>query len=187
MSDGKASQVIVLCEDIQQRVFVYRYLTRLGYGPRDVKFDIAPAGQGAGDAYVLGEYARQANECRTRNKIARTVFIAVVDVDTLDLEERRKQLDGALSAGGAHARTNVAPIVTLLPKRNIETWIRALFGEAVNEVIKFSRFDGRERDCFPAVDILFQMRRSDREPANDWPPSLKLGYSELSSLHAKPP
>jgi len=63
----------------------------------------------------------------------------VIDADTKSTRQRAKQLSDALRAAGMEERHDDEPIVVLIPKRHVETWIRALLGHAVDEATDYTR------------------------------------------------
>jgi hypothetical protein len=184
MSDTRASEVVLLCEDKQHEVFVYRYLSRLGYGRHAIRITKSPAGRGAGDAFVLNAFVRELVACRTRNRRAKTSLVVIQDADLIETAKRIQAFTDRLVAEQVPALADDEPIVLLIAKRNIETWIHALDGEDVDEIKKYSRLDGHERDCDAAVAKLFEARKSNQDADNAWPPSLQRGYSELARLHS---
>jgi hypothetical protein len=64
----------------------------------------------------------------------------------------------------------------LVPKRNIETWIYALFGREVNEKDAYPKLE-KESECQPAVKQLVEYLRHD--VPDDLIPSLRRGCQEL--------
>jgi hypothetical protein len=68
-------------------------------------------------------------------------------------------------------------ICILVPKRNIETWIHALFGRDVNENERYPKLK-REGDCQPAVEQLITYLREGLP--DEMIPSLRHGGRELN-------
>jgi hypothetical protein len=184
MNDARASEVVLLCEDKQHEVFVYRYLSRLGYGRHSIRITNSPAGRGAGDAFVLSAFVRELVACRTRDKRAKTSLVVIQDADMIDTAKRLLAFSTRLASEQIPAIADDEPVVLLIPKRNIETRIHALEGEIVDEIQKYSRLDGHERDCDSSVAKLFEARNSNQDADVAWPPSLQRGYVELARLHA---
>jgi hypothetical protein len=63
----------------------------------------------------------------------------MVDADMETTQHRASQLSAALEAASMDGRSNNEPIVVLIPKRHVETWIRALLGDHVDEVTDYTR------------------------------------------------
>ena len=58
----------------------------------------------------------------------------IVDADLETTERRASQLSQALTAADMAQRGADEPIAVLIPKRHVETWIRALLGDQVDEL-----------------------------------------------------
>jgi hypothetical protein len=71
------------------------------------------------------------------------------------------------------------PIAIFIPKRNIETWIRYLQGQAVDEVTVYPKLQNKS-DCKSVVDKLPEQCRTGLPIAS--PPSLQLACDEMRRL-----
>lgn len=103
-------------------------------------------------------------------------LVTAIDADENSVQYRYQQLNEALEAEDLKRRENSEDICILIPKRNIESWIYALFGEEVNEKETYRKL-GKESECQPAVDQLVEFLR--HGVPNDLIPSLKRGCQEL--------
>jgi len=182
MSD-RYTQVAVCCEDLQQRCFVYRYLTRKGLKARRIRFRKCPAGKG-GDAkqFVRVNHVAEVKAMRAKPHL-RAGVIAILDADKATVAQRKAELDNTLQEEGQRPRHASERIAVVVPRRNIETWIHALLGEAVDEATSYRRFRGDESSCYPAVDD-FVTRCPDGMRSDDLP-SLQDGCTELTSFLGK--
>lgn len=126
------TQVVILCEDYMHFNFVRRYLIQRGINGRRIRGNVAPVGRGDGSQYVLKGYPKEVKAIRSRPHI-RAGLIAIIDADRMSIEERLGQLDKSLSEDGQDERGKAERIGLLSPKRNIETWIFHLLGNAVDE------------------------------------------------------
>jgi hypothetical protein len=72
-------------------------------------------------------------------------------------------------------------IAIFVPKRNIETWIRYLQGETVNEEAVYAKFKNNEAVCKTAVEDLADRCYSQSLP-EDAPLSLQAACGELQRL-----
>src|SRR5262245_18375594 len=88
------------------------------YERRDIRLVPLPAGKGYGEQWVRQGYL--AEVIGLRRRAANTALIVAIDADTIEVEQRRRQLDAAASSLAGEK------IVHLIPKRNIETWILCL-------------------------------------------------------------
>ncbi len=158
----KRAQVIVLCEDKQHSVFVYRFLKRSTN--HRIRVIAAPPGEGSGEQYPKGLRALRA-------ATVNAVLIVMIDGDpAAGPTERSEQLDASCRQFDIPPRRPGEPVALLVPKRNIETWLAYLDGTTVNETDNYPRLD-RPSDCRTHVRTLADMcsRRRLRQPA---PPSL---------------
>jgi hypothetical protein len=125
------SLVVVLAEDRRQQEFIRRFLTRL-YSPRQIRLAPLPSG-GSGEQWVRKHYSIEVKAFRTRAAKAKTALIVAIDADTGTVDTRQRQLAAILDSAEIKPRLIAEPIVYLIPKRNVETWILCLTETAVEE------------------------------------------------------
>jgi hypothetical protein len=132
----RVSQFVVLCEDEMHERLTKAYMRKCGLRAQEpfVRSLVGSKMQAGGNVgWVLNEFPRQLHACRQRSKKAKTLLIVVVDADELTVEDRQRQLSQRVHAQGHDPFGSNEPAVLLIPKRHIETWIRALLGETVTE------------------------------------------------------
>jgi len=177
----RVSQTILLCEDELHERLTKAYFKKCGlpYQSPQLKTLVASRQQrGGNDSWVLNEFPRQLHACRQRQKKAKTLLIVLIDADHYSVEDRRRQLTGRLTAAGFEPYGEKEPLVLLIPKRHIETWIRALLGEQVTEEQDCKTWKEPTRDDIRrAADALFAWSRANATP----------GPTCLESLHAALP
>ncbi len=173
--------VVVRCEDLQQRCFIYRYLTEKGLHYRTISIQHCPRGRGDAKQWVREQYVLEVRVLRAKTFLA-TGTIAMLDADVDSVEDRKKELDAALRNAGQEARRPDEPIAVVVPRRNIETWIHHLLGQAVNEEDSYPHLRGEESRCAPAV-AEFVGRCPGAMTSSD-PPSLRDGCQELTRFLA---
>ncbi len=162
----RQSQVILLCEDKQQRTFVERLLKQLTFKNKIRPLPL-PAGRGAGEQYVRQNYATQVQELRRRTGQLQLGLVVVVDADTYEVVDRERQLADELKSAGLSSRAADERVIHFIPKRNIMTWIEFLLRkQQVNETDTYPELKGRERECQPAIDRLVEIFRSNKLPEN---------------------
>ena len=167
----------ILAEDVEQQNLVRRYLERCGHTR---EFRLAPLPckgiGGSGEKYVRDKYPEQVQACRSSLGInTSALLIVIVDADKRTTDERRKQLADSLSAAGKPPRTDGEPIVVLIPKRHVETWIHALLNELVDEDTDYTKapYNSPTReDIRSAAETLYAWTR----------PNAKVGPTSPSSL-----
>jgi hypothetical protein len=173
---SRNANLIILCEDQQHQAFARRFLTKRGYGNRDVRVVIAKSGQGSAEQFVREEYPKEVAQQRARRHRVIARLIVIIDADGKD---REAQLAKALKDAGHSPRETGEGIAVFLPARNIETWFAYLDGQSVDETKRYPRLD-RERDCRRHADALSDMCNGGalREPAPD---SLRAACDEFRS------
>lgn len=133
---------IILAEDVVQQNLVRRYLQRCGHESRECRFVPLPArgSGGSGEKYVQDQYPQQVQACRSAlGRRATALLVVIVDADMETTQRRAAQLGNVLLAASMHARGNDEPIVVLIPKRHVETWIRALLGNPADEMTDYTK------------------------------------------------
>jgi hypothetical protein len=172
-------RIIVRCEDLQQRCFIYRFLQgKVNRHAIDIKN--CPKGKGSGAQWVLKQYPVEVKALRSGPPVTKAL-ISIVDADVDIVADRKRQHDDALAAVGLPKRSPDERIALVVPKRNIETWIHHLLGEkGVNETDAYPRFAGEERKCAPAAEAFAQRCPNDMRP--DDLPSLQDGCAELQRI-----
>lgn len=178
MMSDRAARMVVLCEDAQHRTFAYRLLKDLGFPRRRIRVEQAPAGQGAAEQFVRETYPDEVRLHRRKSARMNIGLIAIVDADTVSVQQRVQDFDKELDRRDLGRRRPDERICILIPKRNIETWIYALFGKKVNETDSYPKLD-REAACQPAVNTLAQYVKGGCP--NTVIQSLRRGCRELSS------
>jgi hypothetical protein len=168
-------QTVILCEDIQHQVFVYRFLKLRGADIRAITVLCSPKGRGSGTQFVLNRFPVEVKAYRSKSTYLSLCLIVVIDADDLSVEERIRQLDDCLVDAGQPRRTAQERIVILVPKRNIETWIRYLDGNGADETTAYPKLS-EESKCKSAVRRLVDLYPRDIQ--DDAPDSLLRACTE---------
>jgi hypothetical protein len=177
---SKRVTIIVRCEDLQQRCFIYRYLLKKGFQKHGIDIENSPKGKGAATQWVLQQYPSEVQAHRSGPPSARGL-ISIIDADVDSVEKRKQQHDHALTASGLASRASTESIAIVVPKRNIETWVHHLLGKPnINEEDSYTKFRGEERQCAPAAEE-FARRCPNAMQLNDLP-SLRDGCAELQRI-----
>lgn len=179
MSD-RVSETILLCEDDPQEQMVRRYLDRCGLRtqpPSLITKNASRVVHGGNVAWVLREFPKELEACRRRHRThANTLLIVVVDADDNTVAERRAHLNERTQIDGAD------PIVVLIPKRHIETWIRAALGEAVNENDDYKRPEPTKADIRTAANQIHGWVRGNPTPGATCVDSLHVSLAEWRKI-----
>jgi hypothetical protein len=119
---------VLLCEDREHERFFRSHLLKKWFGRGKLYVNLIPNNQGAGDAWVLKQYAKEVQEAR-RKKTENYALVVAVDGDRFKLKERLRQLDQKLTEGDLPTREKSERIVVFVPTRSIETWELWLCGD----------------------------------------------------------
>lgn len=175
---------IILAEDREQQNLVYRYLEQCGHGV-GVRFEPLPAKGpgGSGEKYVRDQYPRQVQACRSSlGRRASALLIAIIDADIETTQHRATQLSDALKAADMPGRDDRKPIIVLIPKRHVETWIRALLGGQVDEVQDYKNPKPTAHHIAEAAKTLHRWTRPNTAAGPTSPPSLTESILEWQKI-----
>jgi hypothetical protein len=111
--------------------------------------------------------------CRKRHAAhAKTLLIVIVDADQSTVADRRAQL-----------QTNTGdPVVALIPKRHIETWIRSGLGQAVNEIDSYKNPAPKKADITAAANQIHGWARGNPVPGATCVDSLRASLPGFRTL-----
>ena len=114
--------IVLLCEDLQQAVFVRRFLKRRGLDTGQMR--VKQCSDGSAEQFVRERYPVELKELRRRHP--KTVLIVVIDGDREGVRRRRASLADACRAADTEDRTAADPVVVIVPTWNID--VVGLFG-----------------------------------------------------------
>ena len=128
---------------------------------------------GGNVGWVLKQFPRELEACRRRHAaFAKTVLTVVVDADEKAVAERRAELP-----------TNPGdPIVVLIPKRHIETWIRSGLGAQVNEIDSYKSPTPSKSDVRVAAVRIHEWAHGHSTAGPGCVESLRLAFEEFRKL-----
>lgn len=175
---NRVSQTTLLCEDDPQARLVREYMKRCGvpHRPPFVQELVASRLRRGGNiGWVLDRFPQELHACRQRCKRVRTLLVVCVDADDCSANERRAQLSARVEAEGYDKCEAADPVVILIPKRHVETWLCALTGHTVNE----------DQDCKGQADVGKSNVRAAAQTLHDWSrPRAVIGPTCVPSLQA---
>lgn len=178
--------MVVLVEDREQQNLIFRFLARcnrnLTY--RDCRFELAATrGGGSGEQFVRNRYPAEVREHRRRlGKGASALLVVMVDADMKTTQYRDSQLSETLKAAGMEERGRDEPIVVVIPKRHVETWIRALLDDPVDEVTDYKKPKPAPNEIRRAAETLHQWTRPGAAVGSTSPPSLTESIPEWQKI-----
>jgi hypothetical protein len=173
---NRPSQIIVLAEDDNQLRLINRHLRKRGYTHHQIR-----RVKCGGLTRLYEEFPTEVEAFRQVLSRRSGALLIVADADDLTVAERIAILDAKLAEASHPARQRDEPIFFVVPRRNIETWIFYLTGNAVDE-----GSDYKPR-CTPStVDEaapIFAARTWPRQAQpDDTPPSFLAACEELWRL-----
>ncbi len=172
----------LLCEDIAHEKFIQAFLRKKGrFAVRaypDSYRSHEKGGEKPNNGFVLSNAAKEV-------KVARKVppkraLIIVVDGDERGAASRLGHLAQLLKEQEQEALKSGERITTVIPCRNIETWIHHFNGEAVNETDTYSKNKFRIDDA--AQSFADFVADGTSPPVPDLP-ALNAAREELRRLH----
>ena len=156
---------MLLCEDKQHRVFVRRFLLKMGWKDRQVRIRMAGLGEGSAVQYVRNQFGKEFKEHLSRH--VSQALMVMVDADRESVRERVAEFDSQCKKHGLSKRPD--SVLVFVPKWRIETWLKYLEGKTVDELKRDYPKLNHQRDCAPHVEELVKMcrKRELRKPAPD--------------------
>ena len=143
---SKGIGIVVVCEDQEQQSLLLRYMETCRINTsRDVRLTYVPArieggkSKDAGTKRVKEMFVKELQACRARQAKAKTLLITMIDADRekWNYDTRKSELEATL---GDDAPLKIDdPYVLFVPKRHVETWIRAALGSSVNEIDDYKK------------------------------------------------
>lgn len=171
----KRIQIVLLCEDRQQRTFLLRFLRKARPSDQLLRVEMCPKTSGSAEQYVRDRFPRELAGQRSSN-VARALIV-MLDGDRRGVQGRMAEIDNACRNANTDVRGPNEKVLVLVPTWRIETWLAYLDGETVDETRRDYPRLARPRDCDPHLDVLVEMCRKNRlrQPA---PASLTAACAE---------
>jgi len=138
----RIANIVLLVEDRNQENLLRHYLQGRGHNSRNIRVQKITGGQGSGEQFVRDSYASEVRAIRSQVTRTKACLIAMIDADSGSVEDRQRQIERALRDAEESARGPLEPILNLIPKRNVETWILCLNSLRVDEQSDY-RHDAR--------------------------------------------
>ncbi|WP_123580831.1 hypothetical protein [Abditibacterium utsteinense] len=137
-----------------------------------------PVGETPGITFVLSRYASEVHDLRLAH--SSQGLIVAIDADEETVERRKNQLNEKLREAGEPARGEQEAIAIVVPRRNVETWVWYLDGNAVDESTDYKRTFVRDNhDMAEAKRAFAEFIVSGQAPSEECPPSLQDARAEL--------
>lgn len=164
-----------------QQQLINKYLRKRGFTNQQIRMLATPAGKSQDVNFVLERYSAEANA--QRNKHGSSALVVVIDADENTVQARKSQLDKALRDAGETERTEGEAIALVVPRRNVETWVWHLEGNAVDEETNYKNNPVRSGHSLSGVKLRFaDYIITGQEPFPPAPPSLQDARAELKRV-----
>lgn len=156
-------RVVLLCEDNQHETFVRRFLSAMGWNTRELYVVKSPSASGAAEQFVRERFPDELAAYHQRKNSAASALIAIIDADSKTVYERKGELEDASRQNSVPFRSADDAVALLVPKRNIETWIKYLMEGEAEEDKAYPKLQ-RQRECREAVEKLVELCRQKNQP-----------------------
>ena len=172
--------VVILSEDTQTECFIRRFPRKRSYDSRQIRTETLPKGGGSGEQWVRQKFINELKAYRSRSSRAATCLIVASDADDKTVEDRIQTFRDMCAETGMAFRNEGEHVAFIIPRRNIETWLAYLRGEAVNEAQSYRkyRFEGECRDQVLRLDEMCRQQKF----APELPPSLASACVEFKRI-----
>ena len=186
---GRASEIVILCEDQLQEVVVRRFLSKGWNVPaRKIRVVSYPNGKQAGEQHVRERYPNELKAYHQRKNSATTILIAVIDADKGSVMEHNTELDNAARSHGATRRASSDSVIHVIPKHHIETWLAYLDGASpISEDSDYKKdyaFKDCEAKAHPLAERLAELCKTGK-PLPNAPDSLRRACQEFERIRGK--
>jgi len=106
----------------------------------------------------------------------------VVDADALGVDERHRDLQSALQGEKLEPIALSDPIVVLIPKRQVETWIRATTGQPTNETDDYKSDQPGKDELRAAAQLIHGWAHDTPKPDHNCVSSLHMALPEWRKI-----
>ena len=178
MSGG---DIVLLCEDKLTDTFIRKFLSYRKFKHRHIRTVSIPKA-GSGEQWVRENFPDQLKFIRQRQK---AILIVVTDADNLSVDKRKSKLQEKCIDKRIPQLKKEDGVVQIIPRRNIETWLKYLSTDADVDESKDYKQDMQARNCRPLAKALYEMchvKQKLRQPA---PPSLNNACEEYKKFRWK--
>lgn len=174
---SRVSQAVLVCEDQEHQRLVLAFLKQCGVRSPSRILTSKVASQlmeGGNVGWVMDEFPNELRAFRKRQQTkAETLLIVMVDADKGSVEDRLKEFKEHAEQAGQVPVGSKESVALLVPKRHVETWIRALLNETVTEDDDCkTRMHASKEELRQAAQRLYEWSRPNAVPGPSCVPSL---------------
>jgi hypothetical protein len=172
----RSASIVILCEDMQHYNFVRRFLILNGWDSRRIRVNISSGG--SAEQFVREQFPIELRAYRSRKTYQKSMLFVVTDADTGGVVDRISEFKSICETNGIEFRAANEKVIFVIPKRNIETWLRYLDAGAFDEQTDYSNMV-HGNDCIRLVKALDEMCRTHNLLPSP-PPSLVTACEEYN-------
>jgi len=114
---------------------------------------VVKAAKGSGEQWVRNRFPVELGAYRERRTRAASALMTIIDADSGSVDGHINELKAECISNQVPFRTDDDAVAIAVPKRNIETWIHYLRGNAVSEQEEYRKLN-YESECRDAVKAL---------------------------------
>lgn len=92
----RIANIVLLVEDRNHESLLRRHLQQRGHNNRNIRVQRTTAGRGSGEQFVRERYAAEVRAIRSQVTRTKACLIAMIDADSVSVEDRRRQIERAL-------------------------------------------------------------------------------------------
>jgi hypothetical protein len=135
---------------------------------------------------VRENFPQQVAICRaTIGRRTKCLLVVITDADRETFHEREQTLHRRLDADRQNPLTDDEPVIILVPKWQIETWVKCLIGQTLEEEDKTSdQPPVTSEQLNEAVEILYRWTRPHARIPDHCLPSLRAALPRLQRLES---
>lgn len=178
---SKGCRFVILGEDERHLRFAEKFLIerRLAHR-REIFLQPVPAGRGAGEQSVRQRFPTELKAIRSQAHFQRKFLLVLIDGDGRPVDQRRRQFEDACKAAGVAPLQPKDMVCVLIPQRNLETWVKFILGEVVDEETDFKHHVTEADRRRASISLAERCRHNEIGP--EAPPSLRAACSDFNRL-----
>lgn len=183
MPNLRGSQAVIVCEGTDDYDFARGYLKKLGvkrFYPR-----VNPKGKGAGNAWVLEQFAKELKAHRAKRNNMDLVLVTLTDGDGKTPAQQKQCLESSkhMKAHDQRPRQNGERAVIVVPMRHIESWFEFVVSGSCNETVSYkNKYRDAKKPTKWGEELAERCRSAGPSTVSTWPSALQDACQELTRL-----
>ncbi len=174
----KGVRFTVLVEDKAFWRLVRGALIALGFEKQKIRLIPLNVGKGSAEQWVREQYPNEVKAQRSRNYQNNLALIVGTDADKLSVKKRKQMLSESLVKAELDERSTDESILIWIPRRNIETWLKYLDGDDVDEETDYKHKVSKPNYKLLGTEFVTRYRKFINEEFSESLPSLQSAFDE---------